>query len=598
MRRDVRAWLGAVAVTASVLGPWGCRGRGAAPEAKEEGVAKKTTVPREPAGPADPAVADAVRSVLDSGHHPWLRWPDLADVTIALHTIYEEEPDDLFWFAGKVPYPAVSDAVGALARAHERGLEPSDYDAARIGEEWDRLRSDPEASGNERALFDLALTIGVLREMEAVTIGRVDPRTLDWGYDVAPRKLDRPAVLREARVGAGIPATLDSLEPPFPHYRRNVHTLARYRVLAAEGEPPPVPDLPKGRRKIEPGQPWEGVPALEARLRRVGDLATDAPAPGTASDGTPLYAGAVVDAVRRFQERHVLDADGVIGKGTLEALNVPLAHRVRQLELALERGRWLPDIRNRPTVFVNVPIFRLWAADPASGGEPLRMRVVVGEALGHHTPLFVGDMTYVVFRPYWNPPYGIAVKELVPQARRDPTYMERENLEIVASGADDAPDLPPTPENLDAVVAGRLHIRQKPGPRNALGLVKFIFPNSESVYMHGTPAPQLFSRTRRDFSHGCIRLEDPAALAAWVLRDQPEWTPERIQAAMQGDRPTRVNLKTPLTVVLFYDTVHVNSEGVARFADDIYGDDAALDEALAHGYPYPRTDREQEEPGG
>jgi murein L,D-transpeptidase YcbB/YkuD len=184
------------------------------------------------------------------------------------------------------------------------------------------------------------------------------------------------------------------------------------------------------------------------------------------------------------------------------------------------------------------------------------------------------------------------VKELVPHARRDPAYMEREDLEIVASGDDDAPAFPPTPENLDAVVAGRLHIRQKPGPRNSLGLVKFIFPNSESVYMHGTPAQQLFSRARRDFSHGCIRLEDPAALAAWVLRDQPAWTPERIQAAMQGERPTRVNLETPLTVVLFYDTVHVNSEGVVRFADDIYGDDAILDKALAHGYPYPRTDRE------
>jgi len=202
-------------------------------------------------------------------------------------------------------------------------------------------------------------------------------------------------------------------------------------------------------------------------------------------------------------------------------------------------------------------------------------------------------MAYVVFRPFWNPPYGIAVKELVPRARRDPGYMEREDLEIVASGADDAPALPPTPENLDAVVAGRLHVRQKPGPRNSLGLVKFIFPNAESVYMHGTPAQQLFSRTRRDFSHGCIRLQHPAALADWVLRDNPEWTPERIEAAMQADHPTRVNLKEPLTVVLYYDTVHVNSENVVHFADDIYGDDAALDDALAHGYPYPRVSRDE-----
>ena len=137
------------------------------------------------------------------------------------------------------------------------------------------------------------------------------------------------------------------------------------------------------------------------------------------------------------------------------------------------------------------------------------------------------------------------------------------------------------------MVAGKLFIRQKPGPKNALGLAKFIFPNDENVYMHGTPAPQLFSRVRRDFSHGCIRLEDPARFAAWVLRDYPEWTRKRIDAAMQGDRPTRVNLKEPLTVVLFYDTVHVNSEGVVFFAEDIYGHDRALDAALVYGYPYP-----------
>jgi len=595
MRRIVTNATSLVVASLVALAAGGCGSGG-----PEEGTAgtkapAAVVVPSEPPGPAAPAVAEAVRTVLESSRHPWLQHPDLVDVEIALRDLYGSEPDQLFWFAGDVPYPAVEGAVDALRRAHERGLVPADYDAERIGEEWSRLRSAPDVSGGDRALFDLALTVGVLREMEAVTIGRVDPKTIDWGYDVAPRELDRPVVLREARTGQGIPATLDSLEPEFPHYHRNKKALARYQALVAEGEPPPVPAFAKGRKKVEPGDPWEGVPALAERLRRVGDLPVDVPLPGSA-DGTPIYEGVLVDAVRRFQERHVLDTDGVIGAGTLEALNVPFAHRVRQLELALERERWLPDILNRPTVFVNVPLFRLWASDPASGKEPLRMRVVVGKSLGHHTPLFVGQMAYVVFRPYWNPPYGISVKELVPHARRDPSYMERQNLEIVASGADDAPALPPTPENLDAVVAGKVRIRQKPGPANSLGLVKFIFPNAESVYMHGTPAKQLFSRTRRDFSHGCIRLEHPAALAAWVLRDQPEWTSERIESAMLADRPARVNLKELLTVVLYYDTVHVNSEGVVHFAGDIYGDDAALDRALAKGYPYPRVSRDATPP--
>ena len=294
----------------------------------------------------------------------------------------------------------------------------------------------------------------------------------------------------------------------------------------------------------------------------------------------------LVQAVKRFQERHGLETDGVIGAGTLRALNVPLAQRVKQIELAMERMRWLPELDDRPNFFVNVPLFRMWATDPRGADEPLRMNVVVGQSLNHQTPLFVEQLEYVIFRPYWNPPYGITVKEIVPKARRDPGYMARENLEIVASGADNAPALEPTPENLSKVVAGKLSIRQKPGEKNSLGLAKFIFPNDEAIYMHGTPAQQLFSRARRDFSHGCIRLEDPARLAEWVLRDQPEWTRARIDAAMKGDRPTRVNLKQPITVVLFYDTVHVNSENVVFFAEDIYGHDRTLGAALEQGYPY------------
>jgi murein L,D-transpeptidase YcbB/YkuD len=300
-----------------------------------------------------------------------------------------------------------------------------------------------------------------------------------------------------------------------------------------------------------------------------------------------VYDEPLVAAVKRFQARHILDADGILGNATIEAVNVPLTVRVRQLELAMERGRWLPRLDDRPTVFVNVPLFRLWASDPVRGDEPLRMKVVVGKSLSHNTPIFTEEMAYVIFRPFWNPPYGILTKEILPHARRDPSYLDAEAFEIVATGADDAPPLPATPENLDAVARGRLYLRQKPGPQNSLGLAKFIFPNEENVYMHGTPAPHLFARTRRDFSHGCIRLEDPARLAQWVLRDVPGWNRERIDAAMQAARPTRVNLPAPLRVVIFYDTVHVNSENVVHFVADIYGHDRILDEALRRGHGDP-----------
>ena len=176
------------------------------------------------------------------------------------------------------------------------------------------------------------------------------------------------------------------------------------------------------------------------------------------------------------------------------------------------------------------------------------MNVVVGKSLNHKTPIFVDKMEYVIFRPYWNPPRSITVQEIVPKARHDPEYMAREALEIVAADQESAAALPPTPDNLTLLAEGKLRVRQKPGPSKSLGLAKFIFPNDDNVYMHGTPAPQLFSRARRDFSHGCIRLEDPARFAEWVLRDQPDWPRSRIDEAMQGERPTRVNLKAPLVI--------------------------------------------------
>ena len=383
------------------------------------------------------------------------------------------------------------------------------------------------------------------------------------------------------RDSEGLAATLDAVSPQVTHYARARRTLAVYRARAEAGEPESLPALPKDLPKIQPGDRWEGVPALAARLRAVGDLAQ-----GAGVDDVE-YTQVLVDAVKRFQRRHGLGNDGVIGAGTRRALNVPLASRVRQIELAMERMRWLPPLDDKPNVFVNVALFRLWATDPTSGGEPLRMNVVVGKSLDHQTPLFVERMEYVIFRPYWNPPRSIVVNELVPKARRDPAYLDKEGFEIVASGNEKAAALPGTPANLSKVVAGRLYIRQKPGPQNALGLAKFIFPNDEDVYMHGTPAQQYFARPRRDLSHGCIRLEDPARFAEWVLRDQPEWTRERIDEVMNGEKPTRVNLKQPLTVVLFYDTVHINSEGVLFFMEDIYGHDRELDAALQRGYPFP-----------
>ena len=528
----------------------------------------------------DPDVAATIEQVLSSATHPELKWGRIPDVAPVLKSLYDAEPDRLLWFDRTTPAASLESTLAVLGAAGDHGLDPDDYDAEALAEAWRELTAGKMA-GADRALFDLGVSTAVARMVKAVHMGRVDPATMYWGYDNSSKKVDIAALIREARDGKGLARTLDDLSPAVTHYARARRTLAAYRARAVEGEPEAAPSLPKGQTKIEAGKSWEGIPQLAARLRVLGDLARDIRIEG------PSYGPELVAAVKRFQERHGLQSDGVIGAGTIKALNVSLADRVRQIELGMERMRWLPTLSDRPNVFVNVAEYRLWATDPITGDEPLRMNVVVGQSLNHQTPIFVERMEYVIFRPYWNPPRSITLKEIVPKARRDPSYFAKEDLEIVATGDDNAPSLPPTPENLSQVVAGRLHVRQRPGVHNSLGLAKFIFPNDEDVYMHGTPAQQLFSRARRDFSHGCIRLEDPARFAEWVLRDQPAWTREKIDAAMQGARPTRVNLKQPLTVVLFYDTVHVNSENVVFFVEDIYGHDRALDAALARGYPYP-----------
>ena len=471
--------------------------------------------------------------------------------------------------------------IETLARANRSGLDPADYDAASLAARFANLKASPRPSPADAAQFDVGLTAAFMRLVGDVHRGRVDPRSVSFDLDVSGKRLDLPAVLRSARDGAGgCAAAFAAAEPPFQVYRQLVATLARYRALAAQGEPPLVPALGLKVKKIEPGQAWAGVLPLDARLRALGDLSADAPAPTAAEDGTPVYAGPIVDGLKRYQDRNALESDGVVGPATITALNTPFTVRVHQIELALERLRWLPLLPDRRLIFVNIPLFTLWALEPDQPENNFRMRVVTGKSAGHATPIFIDNMEYVIFRPYWNPPPSINRTEILPHARRDPTYLDKQNMEIVASGATDAPALPATEENLSLVASGKLTLRQRPGGKNSLGLVKFIFPNTNNVYMHGTPSQRLFSRARRDFSHGCIRLEDPTRLAEWVLREDPAWTRARIEQAMGGNRPLQVNLKTPIPVVIFYDTVLVDADGVAHFSDDYYKHDARLDKAL------------------
>jgi murein L,D-transpeptidase YcbB/YkuD len=288
------------------------------------------------------------------------------------------------------------------------------------------------------------------------------------------------------------------------------------------------------------------------------------------------------DALKHFQKRHGLDTDGTLGPATWRNLTRPLGQRVRQIELTLERWRWLPPRLEGPSIFINIPQFKLFAFSGAEdrAADMLEMDVVVGETVKQkNTPVFAADMTYLILRPYWDVPYSIATRELLPKIHHDPDYLRKNRLEIVGGAGR---PLPATSENLQAIKGGTLRLRQQPGPENALGLVKFMLPNPHNVYLHDTPARALFARTRRAFSHGCIRLSDAPTLALYVLRDQPEWTKDRLLQAMNGQDTVRVNLSHRIRVFIVYGTVLARERGDVLFFEDLYGQDAKLSRLLGN----------------
>jgi len=287
------------------------------------------------------------------------------------------------------------------------------------------------------------------------------------------------------------------------------------------------------------------------------------------------------EALKRFERRHGLTADGRMDKDVLAALNVPVEERIRQIELNLERWRWLPETFGDRYVLVNIPTFHLTAVDHGQVG--LEMRVVAGKQ-DSPTPIFSDEMTTVVFSPYWNVPTDIARNETIPAVMRDPGYLDRNELEVVRAGH------VLDPWSIDWSRPGNVQFRQRPGAHNALGGVKFLFPNQFDVYLHDTPADALFARVERDYSHGCVRLERPEAMAEWVLSDRPEWTPERIKAAMAAGKEQQIALKRHIPVYIVYETVWVNDDGTAEFRDDIYGHDARQ-EQLVPATPLPAGTR-------
>jgi murein L,D-transpeptidase YcbB/YkuD len=525
-----------------------------------------------------PAGQQELRAIVASGNLADLQWPKFADRSDSVKEFYEETGYKLAWIRDGKPTPQALELIGILQEADKKGLESKDYDGLRWAGRLQELQGSDRDSESRRLKFDVALTISGARYISDLHLGRVDPETLHKGFDPERRHHNPGEFLREEVVAApSVRDALAKIECPYPGYQRELAAFQQYLQMAKE-EPPDK--LPAVQKPIEPGQTYEGLGKLAQRLKFLSDL----PASVSVPTDSQSYSGAVVDGVKRFQARHGLEASGKLGPQTIAELNQPISDRVEQLRLSLERWRWLPHDFAAPPIFVNIPEFKLRAGDVASGKPDLVMPVVVGKAMRTETPVLEEDMKYMVFWPYWNVPPSIVRSEMIPKIAKDRAFVQKNNYEITTHAGKVVTDGTVSDEVLAQLRAGKLTVRQKPGPKNALGLVKFIFPNDSNIYLHSTPAQSLFSKQRRDFSHGCIRVEDPQALAVWVLRNNPGWSKDRVASAFKAEKEQQVNLTRIIPVLILYSSAVAEEDGQVYFLEDIYGHDKSLVKLEAQAY--------------
>jgi murein L,D-transpeptidase YcbB/YkuD len=453
--------------------------------------------------------------------------------------------------------------VEAICTAERDGLHPWDYDLAGAVDVLRALQEKGETTPDDVAALELRFTGLFLEYGGDLAAGRHDPRRVEREWYIRTPQPVIDSLLAQALAGDTFEEMRAGLVPEQEEYRALADALRRYRAIDSAGGWPAIPDGTAPRV----GAADPRVPLLRQRLAITGDLAG-----GGRTDS--IFDAELAAAVARAQARHGLEVDSTLGRRTLAALNVPVEDRIRQIELNLERMRWLPRSLGERHILVNIPNYYLHAYD--SGRRVLDMKVVVGEEYRSATPVFSDSMDHVVFRPYWNIPESILAEEILPRALEDPSFLTRNRYELVRSAEE------PEPVPLDDVEwAGPddgefpYLARQQPGAQNSLGLVKFMFPNRFSIYLHDTPADHLFEETERAYSHGCIRVEDPVALAKFVFEGSPEWTESRIRAAMAPDAPDArtVALERKVPVYILYLTAFAQ-DGEVHFRDDLYGMDA------------------------
>lgn len=503
---------------------------------------------------------------------------DLVHAEIALPIFYERRNFAPAWSITSGPVPQADSLVAALAAADRQGLRPNDYHYRQIVSLLARWRQNAAAGipADTGLLVDLDLlmTDAFLIYASHLVSGRVNPFTIDPEWFTELREADLINMLEVGLMDNTIGATLESLLPRQAGYARMVAALAQYRKVAAEGG---WPGIPTGK-KLEKGVDDQRVSLLRRRLILGGDLT------GDISEDLNLFDDSLRVALKRFQHRHGLEPDGVAGPKTLEALNVSVEQRIIQLTTNLERWRWLPQTLGERYIIVNIAGYELDVIE--NGTVVLPMRVIVGKAY-HRTPVFTDSLRYLVLNPYWNVPTSIAIKEILPKLRKDSSYLAAEDMELLKGFGSDRETIDPTTVNWKAI-KGRYFpywIRQRPGPTNPLGKIKFMFPNRFNVYLHDTSERNLFARADRSFSLGCVRIEKPLELAYYLMQGSTAWTPAALDSALQKVTDQSVRLPRPIPIHILYWTAWVDNSGLVNFRPDIYDRDRALQQALSEAPP-------------
>lgn len=514
-----------------------------------------------------------IQALLAGKQHTLLLQPDFSRHSEALTQLYLKNANQLIWFGGDRPGKNRIDALNMLTNAAGHGLNPVDYDAERMRGYLQHAESLSPSAVTELASYDVALSIALMRYCHDLHVGRIDPRDLNYSVPFAAKSaIDVVALLASHLQQHSLAELPTALAPKLGQYRQLKQVLADYR----KQDPMATSVDLVFDKSLRPGDHDPQMPLLRQRLVKLGELSEQDLAGMSESDS--LYDPASIAAVQRLQQGHGLKADGIVGKQTVVILNQPLGEKIALIELAMERLRWLPELPDGPRIIVNIPAFQLWAFASAGDRNPLNMKVIVGKAAENQTPMLWEDMKYLEFMPYWNIPKSIMDKEILPKLADDYAYLAEQDIELVERFADNGGEY--LDNVVDGLKSGRVRARQRPGKKNPLGRVKFIFPNKADVYLHDTPFKAAFNKDRRDLSHGCVRVADAEKLAEFVLDGQEGWDLQAIRGAMTATKTQRVSLKRSISVLFFYTTAFVDQDNKPRFYPDIYGHDAQLQKIL------------------